>query len=360
MKVHNYLYILAFLLIIVAGCQKGIDPITKVEPGPDTAAPVILINYPVEGTLIRVPDKIAPIKIQVEASDDIELKSIVINLDGTDIASFSTFIDYRRAVESFIYDKLANGTHILLVTATDLSGKTTTASVNFKKTDPYVPEISGEVFYMPIDGDYVELITNNEATKYGLPTFVDGKKGKAYAGATDAYLTYPFTGLGGTEFSVAFWYKLIAPPDRGGILSISRPNSGTLTTAPPDSTRWKGFRMFHENSGTNQNIGVNLGTGKAEVWISPIITITPPGTWMHIAVSVSTSVATVYINGAVAKTAPLDGPIDWTSCTLISIASGVPNFVYWSHLYDLSQYDEIHIFNKAISAADVTKLYTVK
>lgn len=118
--------------------------------------------------------------------------------------------------------------------------------------------------------------------------------------------------------------------------------------------------MFHENSGTNQNIGVNLGTGKAEVWISPIITITPPGTWMHIAVSVSTSVATVYINGAVAKTAPLDGPIDWTSCTLISIASGVPNFVYWSHLYDLSQYDEIHIFNKAISAADVTKLYTVK
>jgi len=44
-------------------------------------------------------------------------------------------------------------------------------------------------------------------------------------------MTYPTAGLLGGEFSVAFWYKLNGTPKRGGILSISRPNSGTATVS---------------------------------------------------------------------------------------------------------------------------------
>lgn len=345
------------MLLVAASCQKGIDPITAVAPGPDTEAPVVKINYPIEGTLIRDDAPKVPIKIQVEASDDIELASIAIQLDGTAITSFSSFKDYRRAVEEYIYDGVTDGEHEMVVTATDLAGKTGSQTVHFQKTTPYHPIYDGEVFYMPFDGDNMELISNTEATKYGFPTYVAGKIKQAYAGATDSYLTFPTTGILGGEFSLAFWYNINGTPARGGIFAIARPYA-----VYNDTTRYKGLRIFRENSGTSQNIGVNLGTGKAEVWISPITTVTAAnfGTWMHIAISVSGTTANVYINGAVVKTATLAGPIDWTNCSPISIASGMPNFSYWDHLSDLSLYDEMRIFNKAITADEVMQLYSAK
>jgi hypothetical protein len=180
---------------------------------------------------------------------------------------------------------------------------------------------------------------------------------KAYAGAADSYLTFPTTGLLGSEFSLAFWYNINGTPARGGIFAIARPY-----TVYNDTTRYKGFRIFRENSGTSQNIGINLGTGKAEVWISPITTVTAAnfGTWMHIAISISATTAKVYINGVAVKTATLTGPINWTDCTPISIASGKPNFTYWDHLSDLSLYDEMRIFNKAITADQVAAMYAAK
>ncbi len=357
MKILNKILIPVLMLLVVASCQKGIDPISAVAPGPDTEAPVVKINYPIEGTLIRDEASKVAIKIQVEASDDIELASIAIQLDGTAIASFSSFKDYRRAVEEYIYDGVTDGEHEMVVTATDLAGKTGSETVHFLKTTPYHPLYDGEVFYMPFDGDNMELISNTAATKFGSPTYVAGKIKLAYAGATDAYLNFPTTGLLGSEFSLAFWYNINSTPARAGIFAIARPYA-----VYNDTTRYKGFRIFRENSGTSQNIGVNIGTGKAEVWISPITTVTPDkfGTWMHIAISVSGTTANVYINGAVVKTAALAGPIDWTNCSPVSIASGMPNFIYWDHLSDLSLYDEMRIFNKAITADEVMQLYSAK
>jgi hypothetical protein len=357
MKILNKIFFLSLMLFLVAGCEQGIDPISAVAPGPDELAPVVKINYPTSVTVIRDEASKVPVKIQCEASDDIELASIVLQLDGTQIATFNNFIDYRRAVVEYIYDGVTDGIHSLAVIATDLTGKSTTQTVSFQKTTPYHALYDGEVFYMPFDGDAIEQISNTSATVVGAPTYVDGKKVKAYAGATDSYLNFPTTGLLGSEFSLAFWYNINATPARAGIFAIARPY-----TVYNDTTRYKGFRIFRENSGTSQNIGVNLGTGKAEVWISPIKTVLPAnfGTWMHIAISVSATTANVYIDNVLVKTAALTKPIDWTNCAPISIASGKPNFTYWDHLSDLSLYDEMRIFNKAITADQVAALYAAK
>jgi hypothetical protein len=357
MKIHKYIAIGTLAMVFAVACNKGIDPISAVAPGPDTAAPVVKINYPTSVTVIRDEASKVPVKIQCEASDDIELASVVLQLDGTQIATFSSFIDYRRAVEEYIYDGVTDGKHTLTVTATDLSGKTGTQSVQFQKTTPYHALYDGEVFYMPFDGDAIEQISNTSATVVGSPTYVDGKKVKAYAGATDAYLNFPTTGLLGSEFSLAFWYNINGTPSRAGIFAIARPY-----TVYNDTTRYKGFRIFRENSGTSQNIGVNIGIGKAEVWISPITTVTSAnfGKWMHIAISVSATTAKVYIDNVLVKTAALTKPIDWTDCAPISIASGKPNFTYWDHLSDLSLYDEMRIFNKAITAEQVAALFAAK
>jgi hypothetical protein len=360
MKILKYIIIGSLAMVFAVACQKGIDPISYVAPGTDTAAPVVKINYPTDVTVIRDEASKVPVKIQCEAADDIELASIVLKMDGTQIATFTSFIDYRRAVESYIYDGVSDGKHTLTVTATDLAGKTGTQSVTFSKTTPYHPLYEGEVFYMPFDGDFVEQVNNIAPDSLiGTPGFVDGKIGKAYVGFPNSYVgfkTSRLPGIPGTEFSMAFWYNLNAVPDRAGILEICRPYS-----VFNDSTRFKGFRLFREASGTKQNISINFGLGKAEVWsLSPFTTIAQTGSWIHIAVSFSATTATIYVDNKVVKTLAIANPIDWTDCNYLSIMSGRPYFAYWNHLSDLSQMDELRIFNKAITADEVAHLYAAK
>jgi hypothetical protein len=360
MKILKQIFIPLLMMAVAISCQKGIDPISYLAPGDDTASPVVKINYPTDVTVIRDEASKVPIKIQCEAVDDIELASIVLKLDGVDIQSFSSFIDYRRAVESYIYDGVSDGTHTLTVTATDLAGKTGTQTVTFSKTTPYHPLYDGEVFYMPFDGDFVEQVNNIPPDSLiGAPGFVDGKIGKAYVGFPNSYIgfkTSSLPGIPGTEFSTAFWYNLNAVPDRAGILEICR-----QYTVFSDTTRYKGFRLFREANGTKQNISINFGLGKAEVWsLSPFTTIAQTGNWIHIAVSFSATTATIYVNNQVVKTLAIANPIDWTDCNYLSIMSGRPYFAYWTHMSDLSQMDELRIFNKAITADEVAHLYAAK
>ncbi len=339
-----------FLVALVAvSCEDYLDPINDVKPANDVSKPQVTINFPEEGE--PVVDTVPFVTVKLVATDDIELKSVVIQMDGAQVASYDSFKDYRRAViESKC--EVADGDHTLSVIATDLTGKTSDpVTVSFKKItgEGYIP-MDGEVMYLSFNDNYLDFISGNEAAAVGSPGFAEGKLKSAYVGATDAYLTFPTDGILGDEFSVAFWYKINADPKRGGILAIS----------PPGDSRNSGLRLFRENSGDNQNIGLNFGIGETEVWINPIVTVPTTQDWMHIAISINTAHATIYVDGAIAKEQDIDAKIAWTGCTSMSIASGMPNFGYWEHYSDLSLYDEMHVFTKAISASDVSKLYSVK
>lgn len=333
-----------FFLVFAAACNEGIDPITPVAPGTDASAPVITIKYPTEGVKIQVPELITSINIQFEATDDIELKSVSVLMDGTEITSYADFKDYRRAVKEYLYNKLTNGAHTLTIKATDLQDKVTSKSVKFEKKPPYTALYAGETFYMPFDGDYMEKISFKNATVVGIPGFAGtGLKGiNAYAGNTDSYLTFPLAGLTGTEFSAEMWCKLSTTPDRAGIISIS----------PGGEDRTKGLRFFREGSATEQRFKLNVGTGSGETWNDGGIVKSSTTDWVHLAFTVSQTNCTVYINGAVAASVPNTG-IDWTGCTSISIFSGAPGFAYWSHLSDLSKFDELRFFNKALTQAEI-------
>lgn len=350
MKGLKYIFILTVTLLLASCDRSWIDPITKVEPGSDQSAPVVTIKYPVEGTAIQVPTLIASVKIQLEVTDDIELKTVSVKIDGSEITSYNTFKDYRRLVAEYLYTNLTNGNHTLTVTGTDLENKSTTATVHFVKKPPYTPIYDGEVFFMPFDGDYMEKISFVEATRVGTPGFT-GEAGalkgvNAYKGATGAYLTFPTTGLTSGEFSAAFWYKVNASPDRSGILNAS----------PAGEDRTKGFRLFREGSASEQRIKLNVGTGTAETWNDGDVIAAPGTDWVHIAFTVSATKCVIYINGAVAREVASGGPMDWTGCSVIGIGSGAPNFTYWNHLSDLSNYDELRMFNKALTQAEIQNI----
>jgi len=356
MKTFKYL-LFSIMAIFVMACESGIDPITPFDPGPDETAPVIQIQYPLEGTLIRVREDVTSINIRADVTDDIELASVTISLDGTDIMTFSDFKDYRHSIISHNHATLTNGEHTLSVTAKDLSGKSTTQSVNFEKVPPYVPEFDGEIFYLPFDGDYLDLVSINDATKVGNPSFADGKIQKAYLGAADAYLTFPTKDeskgldLLGTEFSAAFWYKLNSSPDRAGILVI-----GPEDTANPTAmnNRNHGFRFFREGSSTKQTFKLNAGNGTSDVWFDggDNASLANTGEWVHIAFTISNSKCVVYFNGEVVKEDPFTG-ISWSGCDILSIGSGAPRFTGWSHFSDRSLIDELRLFNKALTQAEI-------
>lgn len=343
------------MTIIAFSCNDGIDPITAVAPGEDLEAPAVAISYPLEGTLVRVKEDVAPITIQFESTDDIEIQKIDVILDGQTVNTYNSFLDYRRAVLSYTYNTLGNGPHTLEVKTTDMSNKATSKIVNFEKVEPYKPQYDGEVFYMPFDGDNLELVSITSASVVGSPAFSDdAKAGKSYKGATSAYLSADVAALLGDEFSAAFWYKVNATPDRSGILTLSPPDA----TAAKPNKRTSGFRLFREGSPTNQTIKLNVGTGASDSWFDggALASINPATAgWIHVAFTISQTQATVYINGSVVNTGSFDG-VDWTDCTKLSIGSGAPNFVEWDHLSDLSLYDELRIFNKALTQDEVQAL----
>ncbi len=344
MKRTKNILILSMALLFAVACDQGIDPITPVSPGNDASAPVIKIISPAPGYEIKVPDLISPVSIQAEVTDDIELQSVLITFDGKEVANYTNFKDYRRLLADTVYKEVANGDHVITVKATDLQGKVTTQSVNFAKVSPYTKVFPNEIFYMPFEGDYMEMISFQNAAKVGSPTFITGgiQNSQAYKGATDGYLTFPIDNLKKQEFTAAFWYKVNSTPDRSGILSVS----------PPGEDRKYGFRLFREGSPTKQRIKLNVGTGTGETWNDGQEINAPSTEWVHIAFTVNSSATVIYINGAVARETTNTG-IDWSNCTSLTIASGQPNFAYWDHKSDLSQYDEMRFFDKALSASEI-------
>lgn len=341
--------------VAMSACSDGyIDEIKNVPAEADAAAPTIAITYPLEGTLIRVTDDVTPINIQFTAADDVELKDVTVQLNSNTIATYDEFLDFRKAVKEFTYNNLTNGQHTLTVIATDLAGKTTTKSVQFEKVEPYRPIYDGEIFYMPFDGDNMELVTITNATRVGNPSFsTAGKKGSAYAGATGAYVTLPSATIKNPEISAVFWYKVNAVPDRAGIISITPPG-------PTNNDRTKGLRLFREaGAAGKQRIKLNMGTGSSDVWVDggTAADIAADGTWVHVAFTISNNRGAVYINGTMVKDATFSG-INWTGADLLSIGSGAPNFTEWNHLSDLSLIDELRIFNKALTQAEIQTIIT--
>lgn len=353
---NNIIYLTTLLVVLFMGCNEGIDPITRVDPGPDQTAPVIDIQYPTEGTAIMVFEVVTSIDIKFEVTDDIEISTVKVDMDGTEIASYSSadFPDYRRFLGELTYDNVTDGMHTLTITSTDLDGKTTSSSVNFEKEKPYETKYAGELLYMPFDGDFIDLVSVTRPTVVGNPGFAGESVAgtNAYAGAAGSYLTFPTDGMLGDEFSAVFWMKVNAMPDRAGILV-----AGPEDTANPDAQndRTSGFRFFRENAGGMQRFKLNIGRGDGDSWFDGgAAADVDPTTdeWVHFAFTISNSEAAVYINGQPVKQDAFTG-VDWTGVEFLSIMSGAPRFTGWNHRSDQSYMDELRIFNRALSQGDI-------
>jgi len=340
------------MMLFAVSCDEGIDSITEVDPGPDAGSPVVTIISPTEGSEITGLELIVPITIKFKVEDDIEVGSVVVNLDGVQIASYDTFLDYRIANEEYTYDSLVSGEHVLTVTGTDLVGNVTTATVNFSKAPPYEALFAGEVFFMPFDGNYTELLSITDATEVGTPEFSsDHFAGiNAFKATEDSYLTFPVENMFGSNMSGAFWYKVNGAPDRSGILTVGN---------DIPENRNQGFRLFREGSATEQRIKLNIGTGDGDHWNDGGVIDVTAGEWVHVAFTISPTETVIYLNGLPVNTTIPSGSIDWSGCTDITIGAGGETFSYWGHESDDSLMDELRLFNTTLSQDDVQNMINV-
>ncbi|WP_372917813.1 LamG-like jellyroll fold domain-containing protein [Salegentibacter sp.] len=353
----NYLKSSIGLLLLVIGfasCEyDGIDPLTQIDPGPDEGAPEINIQSPSDGATIQVPEPVASVNIRFEVIDDIEVDNIEVLVNGNQIATYDDFLDYRIVKEEIVFDEVTNGEHTLTINATDIAGNTTTKTVNFSKEPPYTPRYAGEFFYMPFNGDFMELVNIYEADETGNPAITGNSYlgSGAYFGVADSYIDVELNEEDlGSEFSGAFWYKMSAEEDRAGILVAGAEGSGA------DENREQGFRLFREGSADSQTIKLNVGNGDGESW-NDGGTIDVDGEWMHIAFSITPSETILYVNGMPLRTGAMAGEIDWTGVEQLTIGAGGEAFSYWDHRSDVnSVIDELRLFNRELTQAEIQDL----
>lgn len=342
--------ILAGMLITLASCSDGyIDDITPVPQGTDSSAPQIQITSPSGNLTIPFTDTKTNIKFEYKVSDDIEIGSIEILLDGAKLSTYSTFKDYRVFIDSYAYNNLGLGDHTFTVNAKDLAGKSSTKSVTFNIDNKYTP-LFGEKVYIPFFGGntFTDIVAGKVPTIVGTPTTVaTGYTGAAYQGATDSYINLPLSGLYSSNgISFTFWYKVNASPDRSGIITINDDNDNT------NDNRTKGLRLFREGGASSQTIKMNVGTGSGESW-NDGGSIAVDGKWVHVAVTVSPTESKIYFDGVLKRTATYTTGFDFSTSSTLVIGSGAPSFTYWGHKSDSSLLDDLRIYDKALTETEV-------
>ena len=356
METHTYIKCLAFIfgIFFLQSCQDLEQPPLGEYL---TDGPIVSFNYPspTGATVIQSTDEVTSITISYEVSDDIEITSITVDVNGNEISNVSSFTDVENVmVDDLVFDNVTTGVHSITITATDSDGNETTESVMFEKIDtsPYEPELSSEFFYMPFDGNYNDMVSNNSGIAMGDLVFSDNPYSgeNAFTAPTDAYLQFPISQVSeglGDEFSGAFWYNSSGDPNRAGIITIGNPDAG--------ESRNQGLRLFREGDASNQTIKLNIGTGGGESWNNGgQVTV---GEWTHVAFTVSPSETKIFLNGTQVNTGTPSASIDWTGCENISIGSGAPTFTYWGHNSDTnSSLDELRFFNTALTNSEVLGL----
>lgn len=247
----------------------------------------------------------------------------------------------------------------------------------FKKFDPdtYAPplniggytsvkEISPTnlVGYWSFNGSYVDSVSGVAATNTGT-TFTPGIKASAMQGALNSYVLFtPGDAISKMQsFTITYWVNSPAPST--GII-------GLVNLANTDGF-WGNIDMFFENGSTNTNgkFRAHITNGAKDTWVTKDGIQNMFGVWTALALSydAGTNTFKFYKDGAplVTSTVAGFGPIAFTKVgklvfgcvqfqTTPSQTSATGSQPWASYL--TGQLDEVRIYNKALTDAELNSL----
>lgn len=227
-------------------------------------------------------------------------------------------------------------------------------------------------FYVAFDGTETNPIFNAvDSIRANYPSLntmktIDGVIGKAVQGELGKEIKYPSANewAASSSFAVAFWMKHNVAPEKEAQFIFSIPST---------VGHWSNATMFlfldHKGAGTTLSNAVMkffVVDSKGEKWFefngAKSITNLLDNSWHHLVFSYdeSTSVMTLYKDGVVFNT------IDWAGHGKISIVTDkVSGFKIAGKTTDWGEtwqggLDQFRLYGKALSAAEVTELFSGK
>jgi hypothetical protein len=249
------------------------------------------------------------------------------------------------------------------------------------RVDPGTIATANLVAYFPFNGNATEQIASLTPTMSPNVTYVDGRRGQAYQGADNAHLLYdlpansPMRNL--TSFTVATWFRspLVTGDPEQLFFQIGKSDDlfwGNLSLgllrldSTADSLK---FKIFFYKDGVAWS-GQHLDFSSS---------MFPTNTWMHLVYTYdgASSKFMIYKDGAKVTTnegiedrwaagddvspRPPLGPLSFTNADVINIGAWRPKtegnaedaWMGWFR----GNLDELRVYNKALTAAEVSSLY---
>lgn len=223
------------------------------------------------------------------------------------------------------------------------------------------------VGYWAFNGNYVDSVSNTAGTNVGT-SFTGGFKGQSLKGALNSYvLAQPGTAIKNMQsFTITEWVN--TPPPSTGIIGIFSLANTTHF--------WGNIEIFFENGSDNSNGKLRVHVYKNGNDNTYSIDGVPNlfNTWVNIGVTydATSSVFRLFINGTQVNTGTLNnvsGPLSFadvgnivfgcvqfqTSPSQTTATTSQP----WAS-YLTGQIDEVRIYNKALTAAEMQALIVLQ
>ena len=220
----------------------------------------------------------------------------------------------------------------------DYSFKTT-----FRADSGPIPPPAGMVSWWPGDGHTGDIVDGNHGTLTGDATFAPGMVGQAFSfdGAGDFVIVPDSSSLNPTEaITVDFWVFVTATQGERDIVSKDGESSDRQYLVSAASSNRFRAHISVVGTATFQNFD-----GATLVLLN---------TWCHVAMTYDGATLKLYVNGVLDGSMPVSGPIITTTQPVRIGGGSPPGTNPW---YSPGLIDEVEIFNRALSGAEIQSIY---
>jgi hypothetical protein len=317
----------------------------------DAVPPTVSFSAPANGATVA-----GTVTVSASATDNVGVVGVQFTLDGTNLGAAVTAAPYLISWNTTL---VADGAHTLTAVARDAAGNNATSVAvsvtvaNGVTTSGGSASSTGLVGYWALDDGTGTTAADssgngNTGTLINGPTWTIGKIGQALAfdGLTN-YVNIPSTAaLNAYPLTVAVWMKTNATTGLHGVVNKYFSGSGN------------GHQVF-------------LDEGRLCAWyVRDTANYVYDGTdcpfrltgytdnqWHHVVFVVDASGGTLYVDGVQKGSLPWTGTPGATSTTQplrLGVYPGAYGITYFSFPGSL---DDVRIYNRALSAAEVSTLY---
>ena len=328
----TYYYVV--LAVDAAGGKSAASNTVTVTVQADTVAPTVSIVGLAEGSTIS-----GTFTLQANASDNVLVAGVTFRLDGVAIAAEDTTAPYSI---SWITNNATNGAHVITAVARDAAGNSTvSAAVNISISN------SGPAIPAGLIAAY--------SFEEGSGTTTADASGQLNSGTLNGGATWSTAGKYGKAVSFNGTSGMVTVADKA---SLDLTNAMTLSAwvNPSATGGWRTvilkeaapalvYSLYSSDDASLPNAYVRTGgTDKSVIGTGAL----PVNTWSHLAATYDGSNIRLYLNGALVKTTAATGNMAASTGAL-----RIGGNTIWGE-YFAGLIDEAHVYNRALSAAEVT------